>query len=164
MLQDTQTEVVQIEIFPNRLLFLETTQKLLSQIVEVEGIKRVLILGERLPAHVPSGPATGVPVEHHARGVIQVGNELIELTVQTGRIRLELESRESLEQIKEICDRTLPFGYSIKEGLFFPKKATLTDYAKLGPEINEKLLGMTDPNKRAYLDGFTVIERDEKEE
>ncbi|MHC1593117.1 MAG: methyl-coenzyme M reductase operon protein D [Methermicoccaceae archaeon] len=164
MPQDTQTEAIQIEIAPNRLLFLETTQKLLSQIVEVEGVERVLILGERLPTYVPSGPATGVPVEHHERGVIQVGDELIELIVQAGRIRLELESRESLEQIKAICDRTLPFGYRLEEGLFFPKKATLTDYAKLGQEIDEKLLGMTDPDKRAHLDGFTVVEKDEKEE
>jgi len=164
MPQNTQREAVQIEIAPNRLLFPETTQRLLSQIVEVGGIERVLVLGESLPTHVPYGPATGMPVDHHERKVIQVGDELIELTVQAGAIRLELDSRDKIEQIREICDRTLPFGYRLREGLFFPKKPTITDYAKLGPDVDEKLLGMTDPKRRGRLEGLTVLKRDEEEE
>lgn len=155
---------MQIEIFPKRLLFPETAQKLLSRIVELEGIERMVILGEKLPAYVPSGPATGLPVEHRERKVIKVGDEVFELTVQVGRIRLELGSRDLIEQIREICDETLPFGYILREGLFFPKKPTVTDYAKLGPDADEKLLGMTDPKQRARLEGLTVIGRKDEEE
>lgn len=164
MPQDAQKEAVQIEIFPKRLLFPETAQKLLSRIAELKGIERMLVLGEKLPTYVPSGPATGLPVEHRERRVIKVGDELFELTVQVGRIRLELENRDLIEQIRKICDETLPFGYILREGLFFPKKPTITDYAKLGPDADEKLLGMTDPRKRARLEGLTVIGRKDEEE
>lgn len=164
MPQDAQKEAVQIEIFPKRLLFPETAQKLLSRIVELDGIERMVIFGEKLPAYVPSGPATGLPVEHRERKVIKVGDEVFELTVQVGRIRLELRSRDLIEQIREICDETLPFGYILREGLFFPKKPTITDYAKLGPDADEKLLGMADPKQRAKLDGLTVIGRKDEEE
>jgi methyl-coenzyme M reductase subunit D len=38
-----------IEIFPHRLLSTETTEKLLNDLEEVEGIKRMVIQGQRLP-------------------------------------------------------------------------------------------------------------------
>ena len=39
-----------IEIFPHRLLNADTTERLLNDLDEIEGIKRIVIQGQRLPS------------------------------------------------------------------------------------------------------------------
>ncbi len=54
-----------------------------------------------------------------------------------------------MEEIRTICEDVLPFPFELKEGLFLRRKATVTDYAKYGPDetVEDKnIYGMTDPS------------------
>lgn len=153
---------IQIEIFPSRILSPETAQKLIAEIYKVDGVIRVMVQGNRLPDKVPAGPGTGEKVEHPLRKPIQIGDQVIELKICVGRIRIELSNAESKEQIREVSERLLPFPFEFREGHFLRKKPTVTDYAKLGPEADPRLLGMVDP--RAKTDQLIFIEKQEEQE
>ena len=79
-----------------------------------------------------------------------------------GRIRVELSNAEAKEKIREICEKLFPFPFEFREGHFLRKKPTVTDYAKLGPEVDPRLLGMVDP--KAKSDQLVFIEKQEKKE
>ena len=151
---------IQIEIFPSRILSPETAQKLISEIYKVDGVIRVLVQGNRLPERVSAGPGTGEKVEHPLRKPIQIGDQVIELKICAGRIRIELSNAEAKENIRELCEKLLPFPFEFREGHFFRKKPTVTDYAKLGPEADPRLLGMVDP--KAKTNQLVFIEKQEK--
>lgn len=153
---------IQIEIFPSRILSPETAQKLIAEIYKVDGVTRVMVQGNRLPEKVSAGPGTGEKVEHPLRKPIQIGDQVIELKICVGRIRVELSSAEAKEQIREVCEKLLPFPFEFREGHFLRKKPTVTDYAKLGPEADPRLLGMVDP--RAKIDQLIFIEKQEEQE
>jgi methyl-coenzyme M reductase subunit D len=153
---------IQIEIFPSRILSPETAQKLMAEIYRVNGVIRVMVQGNRLPDKVSAGPGTGEKVEHPLRKPIQIGDQVIELKICVGRIRVELSNAEAKEQIREVCEKLLPFSFEFREGHFFRKKPTVTDYAKLGPGADSRLLGMVDPKARA--DQLIFIEKQEKQE
>ena len=153
---------IQIEIFPSRILSPETAQKLIAEIYKVDGVIRVMVQGNRLPDKVSAGPGTGEKVEHPLRKPIQIGDQVIELKICVGRIRIELSNAESKEQIREVCEKLLPFPFEFREGHFLRKKPTVTDYAKLGPEADPRLLGMVDP--RAKTDQLIFIEKQEEQE
>ena len=73
---------------------------------------------------------------------------MMELQVKVGRIRLESEY-DVMEDIRALCEELFPFPFELKEGLFLRRKATVTDYAKYGPDetVEDKsIYGMTDPN------------------
>ena len=63
-----------IEIFPHRLLNAETTEKLLNDLEEVEGIKRMVVQGQRLPPAENGNPD---------RRVITIKGEEVDLQVKT---------------------------------------------------------------------------------
>jgi methyl-coenzyme M reductase subunit D len=151
---------IQIEIFPSRILSPETAQKLIAEIYKVDGVIRVMVQGNRLPEKVGAGPGTGEKVEHPLRKPIQIGDQVIELKICVGRIRIELSNAEAKEQIREVCEKLLPFPYEFREGHFFKKKATVTDYAKFGPEADPRLFGMVDP--KARTDQLIFIEKQEE--
>ena len=153
---------IQIEIFPSRILSPETAQKLISEIYKVDGVIRVLVQGNRLPERVSAGPGTGEKVEHPLRKPIQIGDQVIELKICAGRIRIELSNAEAKENIRELCEKLLPFPFEFREGHFFRKKPTVTDYAKLGPEADPRLLGMVDP--KAKTNQLVFIEKQEKKD
>ncbi|MDW5551869.1 MULTISPECIES: methyl-coenzyme M reductase operon protein D [Methanosarcina] len=153
---------IQIEIFPSRILSPETAQKLMAEIYKVDGVIRVMLQGNRLPEKVSAGPGTGEKVEHPLRKPIQIGDQVIELKICVGRIRVELSNAEAKEQIREVCEKLLPFPFEFREGHFLRKKPTVTDYAKLGPEADPRLLGMVDPRTRA--DQLIFIEKQEEQE
>ncbi|MGB9929446.1 MAG: methyl-coenzyme M reductase operon protein D [Methanosarcina sp.] len=153
---------IQIEIFPSRILSPETAQKLMVELYKVDGIIRVMVQGPTLPEKVSYGPGTGEKVEHPLRKPIQIGDQVIELKISVGRIRLELENVEAKEKVREVCERLLPFSFEFREGYFFRRKPTVTDYAKLGPEADPRLLGMVDP--KAKIHKLVFIEKQEKEE
>lgn len=151
---------IQIEIFPSRILTPETAQKLIAEIYKVDGVIRVMVQGNRLPDKVGAGPGTGEKVEHPLRKPIQIGNQIIELKICVGRIRVELSNAEAKEKIREVCEKLLPFPFEFREGHFLKKKPTVTDYAKLGPEADPRFLGMVDP--KARIDQLIFIEKEEE--
>jgi methyl-coenzyme M reductase subunit D len=153
---------IQVEIFPSRILSPETAQKLMIELYKVDGIIRVMVQGNRLPEQVSYGPGTGEKVEHPLRKPIQIGDQVIELKISVGRIRLELENVEAKEKVREVCERLLPFSFEFREGYFLRRKPTVTDYAKLGPEADPRLLGMVDP--KAKINKLIFIEKQENEE
>ena len=137
-----------IEIFPHRLLSADTTEKLLNDLEDLKGVKRMVIQGQRLP-----------PEEiNPERQFITVKGEKIDLQVKTGRIMMEIEEEEIIEEVKKICDEILPFGYNIHVGTFIRKQKTVTDYIKYGEAVNDlpdDLVGLTDQN--AQLSERTTI-------
>ena len=153
---------IQIEIFPSRILSPETAQKLMAEIYRVNGVIRVMVQGNRLPDKVSAGPGTGEKVEHPLRKPIQIGDQVIELKICVGRIRVELSNAEGKEKVREVCEKMLPFPFEFREGHFFRRKPTVTDYAKLGPDADPRMLGMVDP--KAKIDQLVFIEKQEKEE
>jgi methyl-coenzyme M reductase subunit D len=157
----TTENSIQIEIFPIRILSPETAQKLISELYQVDGIIRVMVQGQRLPEKVGYGPGTGEKVEHPLRKPIQIGDQVIELKISVGRIRLELSNAEVKEKVRAVCEKVLPFSFEFREGHFFRRKPTVTDYAKLGPEADSRLLGMVDP--KAKINQLVFIEKQENE-
>jgi methyl-coenzyme M reductase subunit D len=153
---------IQIEIFPSRILSPDTAQKLMTELYKVDGIIRVMVQGNKLPEKVSSGPGTGEKVEHPLRKPIQIGDQVIELKISVGRIRVELSNAEDKEKVREVCDKLLPFSFEFREGNFFRRKPTVTDYAKLGPEADPRLLGLVDP--KAKTNQLVFIEKQEKQE
>jgi len=153
---------LQVEIFPRRILSPETAQKLMAELYKVDGVYRVMIQGPRLPDRVSFGPGTGEKVEHPLRKPIQIGDQVIDLKISVGRIRLELANAEVKETVREVCEKILPFPFEYREGNFLKKKATVTDYAKLGPDADPRLLGMVDP--KAKKESLVFIEKQEQRE
>lgn len=153
---------IQIEIFPSRILSPETAQKLIAELYQVDGILRVMVQGPRLPEKVSAGPGTGEKVEHPLRKPIQIGDQIIELKISVGRIRLEVSNAEVKEKVRAICEKVLPFSFEFREGHFLRKKPTVTDYAKLGPEADPRLLGMVDPKSK--INQLVFVEKQEKKE
>lgn len=128
-----------IEIFPHRLLSADTTEKLLNNLEELEGVKRMVIQGQRLPQDK----------KNPDRRVITILGEEVDLQVKTGRVFMEIEEEEIIEQVKAICEDNLPFGYNIHVGTFIRKQKTVSDGLKYGEatdEIPEELVGLTDQN------------------
>jgi methyl-coenzyme M reductase subunit D len=149
MVTDSDTGSVQVEIFPSRFLMPETAQKLLNEIYQSGGVKRILIQGPNLPRTVTYGPGKGIPIEEHKDLVLELGGQAIELKVKVGRIRLELEGEEYLPRVRAACERALPFSFSIKRGRFFREHSTISDYAKYGRNIEDtRILGMVDPKAK----------------
>ncbi|KKG14497.1 methyl-coenzyme M reductase [Methanosarcina sp. 2.H.T.1A.6] len=139
---------IQIEIFPSRILSPETAQKLITELYRIDGIIRVMVQGSRLPEKVSSGPGTGEKVEHPLRKPIQIGDQVIELKISVGRIRLEISNAETKEKVRSVCEKVLPFSFEFREGYFFRKQPTVTDYAKFGPDTDPLMLGMVDPKSK----------------
>ena len=140
-----------IEIFPHRLLSAETTEKLLNDLEEVEGIKRMVIQGQRLP-----------PEEiNPERRFITIKGEKVDLQVKTGRVLMEIEEEDIIEELKPICENHLPFGYNIHVGTFIRKQKTVSDdlkYGKSVDDIPDEMLGLTDQNAQ-LSERATIIKK-----
>jgi methyl-coenzyme M reductase subunit D len=143
-----------IEIFPHRLLNLDTAERLLNDLDAIEGIKRMLIHGPRLP-----------PVnEGHPDRTMVVSGEEVNVQVKPGRILLEIESEEVIEDVKEVCEENLPFGYNIHLGKFIRKQKTVTDTMKYGKELDEipdEMIGLTDQNAQ-LSERAQILRKNEK--
>ena len=140
-----------IEIFPHRLLSADTTEKLLNNLEDLDGVKRMVIQGQRLP-----------PEEINPdRQSITVKGEEIDLQVKTGRVMMEIEEEEIIEEVKTICDDILPFGYNVHVGTFIRKQKTVTDDIKYGEEVNDipdEMVGLTDQNAQ-LSERATIIKK-----
>jgi len=140
----------QIRIVPARMLYPETVKRLLNLIIDSGGVRRVILNGPRLPAIVPYGPAKGEANPHTMRQSIMVGEQEIQLQVQVGTILLELENRDVIPDIRAACDATFTnFSYQFQEGRFMKTEASLTDYAKYGPDADKMIIGMADYKSRS---------------
>ncbi|HOV82675.1 MAG TPA: methyl-coenzyme M reductase operon protein D [Methanothrix sp.] len=144
----SDTESIQVEIVPSRYLMPATAQKLLNEVYGNGGIVRIMIQGPNLPRSVPYGPGRGAPIDENRDLLIEVGGQIIELTVKVGRIRIELESEKYFNGLKAACERALPFSFQIRKGKFFHTRQTITDYAKFGNVEDKRLLGLIDPKAR----------------
>jgi methyl-coenzyme M reductase subunit D len=146
MVTKSDTKPVQIEIFPQRFLKPKTAQLLLDEIYRSGGILRIMIQGPNLPKAVPYGPGKGIPIEENKNMLLELGDQALELRVKVGRIWLELESEDRIEEINAVCERMLPCSFSIKKKQLFHTKPTVSDYAKYGSEVEDKrILGLVDP-------------------
>ena len=96
-----------IEIFPHRLLSTDTTERLLNDLEEVEGIKKIVIQGQRLPS----------ADNNTERRIIKVKGEEIDLQVQTGRVFMEIEDEEIMRlPIKSPeCVKRAGFGQILRK-------------------------------------------------
>ncbi|AXV40522.1 methyl-coenzyme M reductase operon protein D [Methanobacterium sp. BAmetb5] len=140
-----------IEIFPHRLLSADTTEKLLNNLEEIEGVKRMVIQGQRLPQ----------TEDNPDQRVITILGEEVDLQVKTGRVLMEIEDEAVIEQVKIICEDHLPFGYNIHVGTFIRKQKTVTDdmkYGEAADEIPEEMFGLTDQNAQ-LSERATIIKK-----
>jgi methyl-coenzyme M reductase subunit D len=140
-----------IEIFPHRLLSTETTERLLNDLEGIEGIKRIVIQGQRLPPKEKNQ-------EHRT---ITIKGEEIDLQVQTGRILMDIEDDEIIDDIKRICEDNLSFGFNVHVGTFIRKQKTVTDnikYRETLKKIPEEMVGLTDQNAQ-LSERATILKR-----
>jgi methyl-coenzyme M reductase subunit D len=136
--------LMQVEIFPDRLLNIETAQALLNELNRIRGITRMVVYGPRLPKEDPENLLAG---KHNIREpkYLEILGEKIELTVQVGRIFVEMDDPGIIKMIKEACRKTLPFPFEINEGIYIRTRKTLTDYVRKGGKVDDISVGMFDP-------------------
>jgi len=154
-------ETVQLEIVPQRILSPETSEKLLGRIYDCDGIIRVSVYGSRLPDVVGYGPGTGEKVNHPLKKTIEVEGQQINMRVSLGRLRVEVADEKTAMEIKKICEETFRFPFEFYKGTYFKKQSTVVDYAKMGADADELLIGMTDP--KGKIDQIVFIEKKEKD-
>lgn len=145
-----------IQIFPYRILSADTTENLLRDLDEIEGIHRMVLQGQRLPA---------AEVGHPDRRVITIKGEEIDLQVKTGRILMEISDEAVIEKVKEVSEPHLPFGFDIYAGTFIRKEKTVSDKLKYGEkleDIPDEMVGLTD--QTAHLSKRATILRSKKQE
>ena len=146
----TEAKFPQCRIVTERLLNPETTEHLLNKLVEVAGIRRMILNGPRLPVTIPYGPAKGLANPHPMRKKIQVGDQELELQVHVGTILLEIESREILPALQTACEPVFTtFTFRIQEGRYMKTEPSLVDYCKYGPNADKEMLGLADPSSKS---------------
>lgn len=146
----TEATFPQCRISAERLLNPETTERLLNKLVEVHGIRRMLLNGQRLPLTVPYGPTKGQPNPHPMRKKIHVGDQEIDLQVHVGNVLLELENREIIPALKAACESVFTdFTFRLQEGRFMKTEPSLADYCKYGPDADKDIIGMDDPKSHS---------------
>ncbi|OQD59598.1 methyl-coenzyme M reductase, subunit delta [Methanobrevibacter arboriphilus JCM 13429 = DSM 1125] len=144
-----------IEVFPHRVLGADTTEKLLNGIESLDDVKRTVIQGPRLPPEDPNEDPRYVD-----RRKITVNGKELELKVKTGRIFVEISNESTIDDIREICNEYLPFGFDINIGKYIRTQKTVSDNIKYGDaDIPEELIGMTDQSAK-LADRVTIIKKD----
>lgn len=142
-----------LEIFPHRLLSADTTEKVLKEFEKVNGVKRMVLQGQRLSPEEMNDPD---------RKIITINGEDIDLQVKTGRILVEIENEEIIEAIRAICSNYFSFGFDINLGTFIRKQKTVSDKLKYGETLDElpdEMVGLTDQNAQ-LCDRTTVIKKE----
>jgi methyl-coenzyme M reductase subunit D len=139
--------LLQVEIFPDRLLNIETAQALLNELNKISGITRMIVHGPRLPSEDPDNLLAG---KHNVREpkYLDIMGEKVVLTVQVGRVYVEMEDPSIKEKIKEACRKVLPFPFEINEGLYIRTQKTISDYVRKGGKVDDISVGLFDPKAR----------------
>ena len=149
-----------IEIFPYRVLGSDTTEKLLNDLESLEDVKRTVIHGPRFP----KGEAT-LPLKYRERRVITVNGEDVVLQVKTARIFIELTMESTINEIEEICNKHIPFGFDINQDRsnYIRKQRTVSDRIKYGEaELPDGLVGMADQYS-SFEDHVNIIKKDDSD-
>jgi methyl-coenzyme M reductase subunit D len=136
----------------------ETAQRLLTEIYKNGGIQRIMIHGPNMPQSVPYGPGKGLPIEENRNRLLEIAGQAVELRVEVGRIRLELENKDYIEGLKAACERALPFSFQFRQGKFFHDRMTTSDYAKYGKVDDKRILGLIDP--KAKKERLSILSED----
>ena len=141
-----------VRIFPHRRLKPETTEKILNELLDLEGVLRFLVNGESLPKIVGYGPARGTSVNHPDRKIITVKGKEVELLVSVGDIIVTVKHEnleEFVEKTKTILEEVLNFGFDVRVGIFTRTQTTVSDNLKVAYGIEEdfdpSLIGLVDP-------------------
>ncbi|MDR3223527.1 MAG: methyl-coenzyme M reductase operon protein D [Methanobrevibacter sp.] len=148
-----------LQVFPHRILGSDRTEMLLNEIEALDGVKRTVIQGPRLPPEDPNeNPKYG------ERRVITVNGKEIDLKIKTGRIFIDISNDFNIVEVKdsihEICKELLPFGFDIDIGKFIRTQKTVTDSIKYGNKsIPDELIGMTDQSAK-LKDRVTIFKKD----
>jgi len=143
-----------IEIFPHRLLSAETTESLLNALDEIEGVNKIVLQGQRLPSEDIN----------QDRKKINVKGEEIDLQVKTGRVLMEIDNEETIEEVRVKCEDNLPFGFNVHVGTFIRKHKTVSDQLKYGEALNDlpdEMVGLTDQNAQ-LSERATILKRKEE--
>ncbi|HTY89595.1 MAG TPA: methyl-coenzyme M reductase operon protein D [Methanocella sp.] len=138
--------LLQLEIFPSRLLTVETAQKLLNELNKISGITRMVVYGPGLPKDDPQNLLDGK--FEAQKKYLNILGERVELTVQVGRVWVEVEDIAVKDKIREACEKTLPIPFDINEGLYLRTRKTITDYVRKGGNVDDISLGMFDPKSK----------------
>lgn len=144
-----------IEIFPHRLLSADTTESLLNALDEIEGVKKIVLQGQRLPSD-PDNP------DHR---VINIKGEEVDLQIKTGRIFIEIDDEETIDTVRQKCEDNLSFGFNIHVGTFIRKQKTVSDKIKYGEALSElpdDMVGLTDQNA-LLSERATILKRKDEE-
>ncbi len=142
-----EKKMVQIELFPQRVLNIETAQRLLNELNEIDGITRMVVFGPRLPRDNPDDLLDG-KFNVAEKKYLNIKGEMVELTVQIGRLWIEVTDMAAIEKIKEAGEKTLPFPFEMYEGVYIRTQKTITDYARKGGKVDSISLGLTDPKAK----------------
>jgi methyl-coenzyme M reductase subunit D len=138
--------LLQLEIFPARFLTVETAQKLLNELNKISGITRMVVFGPGIPKDDPNDLLKG---KYEAKKkYLNILGEEVELTVQVGRVWVEVEDIRVKDKIREACEKTLHLPFDINEGLYLRTRKTITDYARKGGNVDEISMGMFDPKSK----------------
>jgi methyl-coenzyme M reductase subunit D len=127
-----------IEIFPHRYLSADTTENLLKDLDEIEGVKRMVLQGQRLPP-AESG--------HPDRKIITLNGQEIDLQVKTGRVLMEIGEESVIDEVRDVCENHMSFGFNIHAGTYIRKQKTVSDNLKYGEalgKVSDELVGLTD--------------------
>lgn len=147
-----------IEIFPNRVLGSNTTEKLLNDLESLEDVRRTVIHGPRFPK-----TEEALPPQYRERRVININGEDVVLQVKTGRIFVEITLESTIDAIDEICNKHIPFGFSINQDRsnYIRKERTVSDRIKYGDaDLPDELVGMTDQYS-SFEDHVNIIRKDD---
>ena len=146
----TEPTFPQCRIVTERLLNPETTESLLNKLVDIPGIRRMVLNGPRLPVTITYGPAKGIANPHVMRRTIHVGDQEVDLQVHVGTVLLELENHEVIPALKAACEQVFTqFTFRIQEGKFMKTEPSLVDYCKYGPDADKSILGLADPSSKS---------------
>ena len=146
----TEATFPQCRIVTERLLNPETTEHLLNKLIELPGIRRMVLNGPRLPVTITYGPAKGLANPHSMRRSIHVGDQEVDLQVHVGTVLLEIENRDVIPALKTACEQVFThFSFRIQEGKFMKTEPSLVDYCKYGPDADKSILGMADPSSKS---------------
>ena len=103
-------------------------------------MKRRVLQGQRLP------PAESGHPDHR---VITLKGQKIDLQVKTGRFMMEIEAEPVMDEVRDVYENHLPFGFNIRVGTYIRRQKTVTDKLKYGEklgEIPDEIIGLTDQN------------------
>jgi len=138
--------LLQLEIFPERLLAVESAQKLLNELNKLSGITRMVVFGPGIPKDSPKDLLEGK--YEPQKTYLNILGEQVELSVQVGRVWVEVEDVSVKEKIRKACEKALPLSFEINEGLYLRTRKTVTDYARKGGKVDDISLGLFDPKSK----------------